>query len=171
MSVKESVRCVAATRHGRGPQCRNNTAIYGEFCATHTRHLLEMALKPSGIPGAGRGLFTLKAIKKGASIVVYTGDRMTQDRYDKHPSGYGVAIPGGMVIDGRSTQSSLGRYANDCRAANRRAGHCSRNNAELVYDEKPFKLRIRAMVNIPANREIFVAYGARYWKTHHHTRR
>jgi SET domain-containing protein len=129
-----------------------------------------MVIKPSEV-GAGRGLFTLKAIKKGATIVTYTGERMTQDEYDKHPSGYGVAIPGGMVIDGRSTQSSLGRYANECRAANRRAGQCSCNNAELVYDEKPFKLRIQAMKNIPANSEIFVAYGARYWKTHHHARR
>ena len=169
MSVKESVRCAAATRQGRGAQCRNITVIYSEFCAGHTKHLLDLALKPSGIPGAGRGLFTLKAIKKGATIVVYRGERVTQDEYDKHPSGYGVAIPGGMVIDGRSTQSSLGRYANDCRAGNRRAGQCSGNNAELVYDEKPFKLRIQAVKNIPANREVLVSYGARYWKTHHHT--
>ena len=169
MSVKESVRCAAATRQGRGAQCRNITVIYSEFCAGHTKHLLDLALKPSGIPGAGLGLYTLKAIPKGGTIVVYTGVRMTQDEYDKHPSGYGVAIPGGMVIDGRSTQSSLGRYANDCRAGNRRAGQCSGNNAELVYDEKPFKLRIQAVKNIPANREVLVSYGARYWKTHHHT--
>ena len=81
-----------------------------------------MALKPSGIAGAGRGLFTLKAIPKGAVIVGYTGDKITQAENDTNPSGYGVGIPGGMVIDGRSTQSSLGRYANDCRAADRRAG-------------------------------------------------
>ena len=154
MSIKQCIRCSAATRQGRGPRCRNTTCIYSEFCSAHTKSLLDMALKPSGIPGAGRGLFTLKAIPKGATIAAYKGDRITQAENDATPSGYGVGIPGGMVIDGRSTQSSLGRYANDCRAADRRAGRCPGNNAALVYDESPHNLRIRATKHIAVVVEI-----------------
>jgi hypothetical protein len=47
-----------------------------------------------------------------------------------NPSGYAVAR--GRVIDAASTQSDLGRYVNDCRAANRRAGECNGSNARLA---------------------------------------
>jgi SET domain-containing protein len=162
MSIRECVNCAASTRNGT--RCKNTTCIYTEFCAVHTKALFDLAIKPSAIPAAGKGLFTLKSIKKNANIAKYTGDIKTLAAYKAKPSGYAVAISHGRVMDAASTQNSLGRYANDCRAVNR--GHCRGPNARFSVSNRGGNtmIWIKATKHIPANSEIFVSYGKGYWK-------
>ena len=166
MSIKECVRCSAATKQGRGPRCKKTTCIYSEFCPSHTKVLFDLALKPSGIPGAGKGLFTTVEIPKNRNISRYTGKIKTTAAYNANPSGYAVSISKGRVIDAASTQSALGRYANDCRRANRSAGQCAGPNARLVVSYKGGEpiIWLRATKKINANSEVFISYGAEYWR-------
>jgi hypothetical protein len=70
------------------------------------------------------------------------------------------------VIDAASTQRDLGRYANDCRAADERAGHCKGSNARYSVSNRnnATRIHLKATKNIPPGSEIFVSYGASYWK-------
>jgi hypothetical protein len=100
MSMRECVQCEAATR--RGQRCKNRTCKYLEFCATHTKAIFDMALKPSQIPGAGTGLFTMVAIPRNQNIAKYTGEIKSQAAYDAKSSGYGIALSRGRVLDAAS---------------------------------------------------------------------
>ena len=71
MSVRECVTCAAETKSGN--RCKNITCIYTEFCSVHTKLLFDLSVSPSNISNGGKGLFTLKAIKKGGNIAKYTG--------------------------------------------------------------------------------------------------
>jgi hypothetical protein len=66
------------------------------------------------------------------SGIVYGNNnyRMSSDEYDATPMPhtYGFAPRPDVVFDGRSTQSGMGRWANDCLRPNRQAGHCVENN-------------------------------------------
>ena len=168
MSIRVCERCAAATRQGKGQQCKNSTCITSEFCTAHTKSLFDLSLKPSSIPRAGTGLFTMKAIPKNQKIARYTGKVITQAKYDEKPSGYGVAIdaPPDHVMDAASTQSGLARYANDCRSANKRAGQCKGNNSKFdMTTTRAGKTTIwlRATKNIKAGSEILISYGRKYW--------
>jgi hypothetical protein len=163
MSIRECVQCAAATK--AGARCKNRTCIYSEFCATHTKALFDLAIKPSGIASASKGLFTTKYIKKGAKIAKYTGDIKTQAAYNANDSGYGIAISNGRILDAASTQSDLGRYANDCRRANRNARECKGNNSRFSVSNKKGESTVWVVAtrNILANTEVFIPYGRGYW--------
>lgn len=165
MSIRNCVRCSAGTKQGRGPRCKNITCIYSEFCAQHTKALFKLAIKKSNINNADKGLFTMKAIKKGQKIAKYTGVIKTQAQYDASDSGYGIAVAKNKIMDGASTQSALGRYANNCRASNKKAGECGGNNAKFSINNRtsPPTIWLKATRNIPAGGEIFVPYGRSYW--------
>jgi hypothetical protein len=141
--------------------------MYSEFCHTHTKAIFDLALKPSTIPNASRGLFTTKQIRAGKKIARYSGVIKTQAAYNANPSGYAVAISRGRVMDAASTQSKLGRYANDCRPANKRANQCKGNNAKFSVKNEGgvTTIWLKATKNIPANTEVFIPYGAGYWNT------
>lgn len=165
MSTRECVRCSAQTR--KNTQCKRTTCIYSDFCSTHTKQLLGLYLRKSSIPESGKGLFTAKEIPPRTRIAKYTGTIKTRAAYNANPSGYGVGLPRGKVMNAASTQSGIARYANDCRPANRRLKQCKGNNSK-------FNVSVRDGINsvwltstkrIPANTEIFVSYGGRgYWK-------
>lgn len=125
--------------------------------------LVRRYLATSHIPNSGKGLFTAVPIKKGTIVAKYSGNVVDKDEYEKNDTGYGVELSDGKILDASSTQHELGRYANDCRAMNRRAKHCKGNNA-ILYENRRKKVSVEATKNIPANSEIFVSYGATYWK-------
>jgi hypothetical protein len=165
MSVLQCVQCSATTR--KGIRCKNTTCIYSEFCGLHTQSLLNLALRQSWIPTANRGLYTTVDIPKHQNIARYTGELKTFAEYDAAPSGYGYGISAGRVMDAASTQTGLGRYVNDCRAADRRQGHCARSNARFVVSHRNgiATIWVRAIVDIPAESEIYASYGgSRYWR-------
>ena len=108
----------------------------------------------------------MKRIKKGAKIAKYKGTVKSQAEYDKKPSGYGVSVAGGRVIDAASTQSSIARYANNCRGADKKAKECRGNNAKFSINNRttPPTVWIKATKNIAAGTEILLAYGSGYWR-------
>ncbi len=127
--------------------------------------LLEKKLyvKKSTLPSSGKGLFTKVDIKKGTRIVEYKGKRSIWSKVkdDDGKNGYIFYITRNCVIDAWPTTQYLGRYANDAKGYTRVNGIT--NNSEYVVDGK--RCFIEAIKNIPARSEIFVGYGAEYWKT------
>lgn len=127
--------------------------------------LLEKHLyvKRSTLPGSGKGLFTKVFIPKGTRIVEYKGRRaIWKDvKDDDGKNGYIFYINSKCVIDALPTKKALGRYANDAKGYSRVEG--IKNNSEYVVDKK--RCYIESVKKIEAGSEIFVGYGAEYWKT------
>lgn len=125
--------------------------------------LLEKYLfvKKSGLPGAGKGLFTKIVIKKGARIVEYKGRLQSWKEVkaqDGH-NGYLMYINRNAVINALPAVKTLGRYANDAMGLTRIAG--LRNNSEYVSEGN--RCFIEAIKNIKPGEEILVSYGREYW--------
>lgn len=121
----------------------------------------KLIVKRSGLPGAGKGLFTKIFIPKGTPIVEYKGTITTWKEVD-HTDGensYIYYVKRNFVIDARPHPKSLARYANDARGLKKVKGMS--NNAE--YKEYGLSVFIVAKKNIPAGSEILVEYGKEYW--------
>jgi SET domain-containing protein len=122
----------------------------------------QLYIKKSGIPNAGKGLFTKKAIPKGTRIIEYTGRRTTwKDVKDEDgKNGYIFYINRNNVIDALPTKKAYARYANDARGLVRIKGLL--NNSDYIVDG--LKAYIESKKDIPAGGEILVDYGKDYWK-------
>jgi len=121
----------------------------------------QLAVKRSGLPGAGKGLFTKKIIPKGTKIVEYKGKVSSWKNADHRDGGNGYIyyVKRYHVIDALPRKEALARYANDARGLVRLKG--VRNNAEYV--EEGLRVYIQSTRDIPAKGEIFVGYGKEYW--------
>lgn len=121
----------------------------------------QLVVKRSTIPGAGKGLFTRKAIPKGTRIVEYKGKVTSwKDADHRHgENGYIYYVKRYHVIDALPYKKAMARFANDARGITRIKG--IRNNA--AYVEDGLKVYIESTHNIPANSEILVGYGKEYW--------
>jgi SET domain-containing protein len=161
MSKIDCVTCKATKKDGQ--RCTRKTCKYVEMCWQHTKKEKSLVVKKSSIKGAGDGLYTTKEIKKGDKVASYTGEKKTRQEYDQNISGYGVEITKQMILDARSTQTGLGRYVNDCRAANKRRGECKGNNARFTVDRKSDSVSVKATKRIKAGEEVFLSYGRKYW--------
>jgi SET domain-containing protein len=122
----------------------------------------QLVVKRSTIPNSGKGLFTKKFIPKGTHIVEYKGRISTwADVKDEDgKNGYIFYVNRNHVIDGKPYKKALARYANDARGFVKVKGLL--NNCDYVVDGK--KAYIESKKDIPAGSEIFVDYGADYWK-------
>ena len=122
----------------------------------------QLYIKKSGIPNAGKGLFTKKPIPKGTRIIEYTGRRTTwKDVKDEDgKNGYIFYINRNNVIDALPTKKAYARYANDARGLVRIKGLL--NNSDYIVDG--LKAYIESKKDIPAGGEILVDYGKDYWK-------
>lgn len=123
----------------------------------------QLYVKKSGLPNAGKGLFTKKLITKGTRIIEYKGKRSTwkevKDMDGKN--GYIFYITRNNVIDAFPVMNAIARYANDAKGFSKVKGIV--NNCDYnVEDGRAF---IEAKKDIPARTEIFVDYGDEYWKT------
>ena len=161
MSVRDCQQCNAMTRYGR--RCRRITCLYSSFCFQHTRRLERaLNLKKSHIPGGGTGLYAWNRIPYNTNIAEYTGNEIGIPDPNVHYP-YAVTRRDGTAVDASSTQSTIARYANDCRPANVAANHCQGNNARL-YENNNGRIWLRSTRAIPAGQEIFVSYGDEYWE-------
>lgn len=122
----------------------------------------DLEVKPSTLPGAGKGLFAKTIIAKGARMVEYKGTVTTwEEAKQDATNGYIYFIKPNYVIDGRNHPKSLARYANDAAGLARAKG--KGNNARFEADG--LRVFLVATKNIEAGEEIFVSYGKRYWDT------
>ena len=170
-TVRDCVRCSANT--AAGSRCTRRTCKYPVMCWQHTIKHTGLKLMDSTIPGGGVGLFATKTFTAGETIATYGGNIMTTAAYNQTDSDYGIKINNGLVLDGKSTQSGIARYVNDCRRENRNAGHCTDTNAKLVIPNSAAglaraggvaKLKVKARNTIREGDEIYASYGGiGYW--------
>lgn len=122
----------------------------------------ELEVKPSGIPGAGMGLFTHIFIPRGTRIIEYKGTVTTWDavRHDA-TNAYIYFLKPNYVIDARAHPKWLARYVNDAEGLVRSKERT--NNAKFRADG--LRVFIEATRDIQAGEEIFVSYGRKYWDT------
>lgn len=121
-------------------------------------------VKPSQLPGCGKGLFTKKFIPKGTLIVEYKGKVKTwkeikEDSKKRYIYEYMYAINGNKYIDASRSYKAIARYANDAMGLKRVEG--LKNNS--IYTDDGSKAYIKAVKDIPAGSEILVRYGKEYW--------
>lgn len=120
----------------------------------------QLVIKRSGLPGAGKGLFTKKAIPKGTRITEYKGKITTWGKvnHKKGENGYIYYVKRNHVIDAGNNKA-YARYANDARGLGKMKGLS--NNSQ--YAEDGLRVYIEAVKDIPAGGEILVGYGKEYW--------
>lgn len=126
--------------------------------------LLEKFLfvRKSGIPNAGKGLFTRTEIKRGARIVEYKGRKVLW-RNVKDSDGqntYLMRVNRTHAIDALPALNTFGRYANDAKGLSKIKGLT--NNS--LYLQEGNRVFIEATKNIPAGSEILVGYGKDFWQ-------
>ncbi|MFM7017019.1 MAG: SET domain-containing protein-lysine N-methyltransferase [Bacteroidota bacterium] len=125
-------------------------------------------LKKSLIPGAGKGLFVKKDLKKGEIVCEYEGEivpwSVCEKRAEEGHEGYAFFITKNKCIDAYFTKDAIGRYANDAKGIGRVEG--LRNNAQYEIKTRQGEKRvfIVATRTIKANDEVLVDYGKDYWK-------
>lgn len=124
---------------------------------------MALIVKKSQLPGAGKGLFTTKPIKKGTKIIEYRGEIIEWKEYRKRvkeeKDGYLFFIRRNKCIDAYYTPQYKARYANDANGIVRVKG--LKNNAQ--YEIHNDKCYIVATRDIKAGEEIFVDYTKEYW--------
>lgn len=163
MSVRTCDRCTAPRK--AGGRCTRRTCKVGPMCWQHTRLLAGLAVKKSGLPGAGDGLYAHRAFPARSFVSKYTGERLTPAEVNARYPGDAVApyvlqVGRNRFVDARATNSGPARYANDCRAPDRRARRCQgnntqfRRNGDLATMSRPVR----------AGDELFVSYGREYWR-------
>lgn len=124
---------------------------------------MALIIKKSNLPGAGKGLFTNKAITKDSKIIEYRGEIIGYNEYrrraKKEVDQYLFYLRRDLCIDAMDTPQYKARYANDAKGITRVKG--LRNNSDyIIYGDKCF---IVASRNIKAGEEIFVNYTKSYW--------
>lgn len=121
----------------------------------------QLEVKGSGIPGAGRGLFTSKFIPKGTKIVEYKGTIRTWKEVENDYRNYYIFyVNDNYTIDATTCKKSVAKYINDAKGIQKIKG--LNNNAEFVVND--LKVFVEATRDIPAGSEIFAGYGKEYWQ-------
>jgi len=118
-------------------------------------------VKRSIIPGAGKGLFTKKQIRKGTRISEYKGKITTLNDMDHKNGGnpYIICVNKNHVIDAWHFKKAKARYANDAKGLKRIKGIT--NNANFIHDGS--RVFLQAKKNIAPGSEILADYGKEYW--------
>ncbi|OYU97327.1 MAG: SET domain-containing protein-lysine N-methyltransferase [Bacteroidetes bacterium B1(2017)] len=126
---------------------------------------MDLEIKKSGIPNAGKGLFAKALFKRGDRVIEYTGEEITWAQCKKRNEeldgvgAYYFYVSNRKCIDAQHRPDSLARYANDASGIVRIPG--IRNNARFeVIKGKPYIIASR---NIKPGDEVFVSYGKEYW--------
>lgn len=124
---------------------------------------MALLIKKSRLPGAGKGLFTTKAIRKDSKIIEYRGEIIGYNEYRRRErreeDHYLFYLRKDLSIDALHTPQYKARYANDAAGITRVKG--IKNNADyIIFGDKCF---IVASRDIKAGEEIFVNYTKPYW--------
>jgi SET domain-containing protein len=124
----------------------------------------DLVVKKSTIPGAGKGLFITRDVKKGERIVEYLGEIITEAELDRRAEkdiyGYAFYISKKKCIDAYYVPDAIARFANDAKGITRVPG-LNNNCSYEVWKNRGW---IKAEKNIKAGSELLVSYGAEYWK-------
>ena len=153
-----SQRCTANAKSGA--QCKLRTAK-GQYCWNHLRIVAGLRVKKSAVPGFGMGLHAARDLPRG-TLIRYTGDSIPLD--DDCGGAYFLQLTNRVGIDGARTNAGEGRWINDPKGSAKDA-----NCKFCVYTPRGESRRagVRTLKLIKKGEEIFVRYGAAYWRYHH----
>lgn len=155
-------RCTAITK--TGAQCSKIACIGVPYCHVHLYYQKHLKIKPSAIPGAGKGLFAAKpgggndiVFRTGDLIIEYGGeaiDTATLDhRYGDYTAPYGLKRQSNQYEDA-ACRRGVGSLANH------KPG--SQANAKYSAGRNPARLNLLATKNIRNGQEVCCSYfGAR----------
>ena len=124
---------------------------------------MALIVKKSQLPGAGKGLFTSKTIRKESKIIEYRGEIIGYNEYRRRARNeqdqYLFFLRSNLCIDAMHTPQYKARYANDA-AGITRAKDLRNNSDYIIFGDKCY---IVASRDIKAGEEIFVNYTKSYW--------
>ena len=149
-------QCIAKT--AKGEQCKRMTCRYTPYCSSHKAYRIDT----STIPGAGRGGFAAKPLKRGDTIANYT----TAITLKQSPAEFKASYPDKRNKPTHSARVGQFYYTamgnNDVRKNNtvgliNRASAGARNNARILGSG-----RVVATRRIPENEAFFLAYGGNF---------
>lgn len=157
----ESLQCADHTKAGH--RCKRRTVIGSPYCSSHLTAHHYLKIKPSTIPGAGKGLFAWSPVdsnrnavlfSRGNLICRYQGEKISRaelvDRYgDKSPP-YVVGISANSYEDGARVRG-IGSLANTLPGQNNATISIYRGHASL-----------KATKAIRHGDEILLSYGRQY---------
>ncbi len=131
-----------------------------------------LLISDSTIPACGKGLFTLKRIKKGEKICQFGGrlignkefskilKAIEKGNYNLESANYYISLSSGLILDSYESDC-YARYANDAEGFTKIDGF--KNNAIIIEGEDQVSAYLQAKNDIPKGSEIFTAYGKSYW--------
>ena len=148
-------QCIGTTK--AGDRCKRTTCRYAPYCASHKAYRIDQ----STIPGAGRGGFAARPLKRGDTIANFTTATLKQS-----PAEFKASYPDKKNKPTHSARVGQFYYTamgnNDVRQNNavgliNRASAGARNNARILGSGRVVSTRL-----IPRDQEIFLAYGGSY---------
>lgn len=152
-TIKVTATCTYQTEKG---ECGKKTTQTHPYCNHHTKITTGFYVAKSGIEGAGYGLYTDRDLKKGTTLMEYTGEHIStkvfQDRYGDDGFGsYAMTLNKSTVIDARETSAGIARYI--CDFFN------SGKTANVKFESTGRRVEITAIKDIKAGEELLVNYG------------
>lgn len=161
-TIRDCDQCNGTTKVGN--RCSRRTCKIGTYCFQHLKSVRGLAVKKSSILNSGNGLFATRDIivRRGSTkvIIPYTGEVMTRqqvtNRYGMGLGQYVFCRSKTSCVDGRSSQASVGRYANACDCP----GQGLSNKCNSKFSKAG---NLVATKTIRTGTEILVKYGQEYW--------
>lgn len=167
----QSLQCTDHTK--TGARCKRRTVIGSPFCSTHLGFNHHLTIRPSTIPGAGRGLFAVNLLKKAqpnevifkkhARIVVYHGERISEEelieRHGDKTAPYAIGVSNADVEEGEREFEDGACVRCVGSIANTRARF---DQCNARFSRYQGEARLMATKNIRNGQEIFVWYGHDY---------
>ena len=154
-------------------ECRESVTIGLPFCTAHTEKYLNLKIKPSGIPGAGLGVFAhceampegYPVFRRGYYIHPYYGENVGDDelyhRYGEHTAPYAL---GGEMRWGYPTNVDAALVRGIMAMVNHRPQGKDQNIQYVCGRRKDGGINCQAIKNIYHGQELFSSYGAQYFR-------
>lgn len=157
----ESFQCIDHTK--TGARCKRRCVIGSPVCSTHLAYRHHLKIKPSLIPGAGKGLFAYDPLcrdpnevlfKRGETICKYYGEVLNLDqlieRYGNKTAPYAIGVSSSRFEDAARVRG-IGSLANTLP---------NHNNATISVHHG--RASIKATKPIRNGDEIYLSYGRSY---------
>lgn len=151
--IMPTQRCTAEVKGGG--HCRARTAK-GQYCWQHMMREEGLRVKVSTIPNAQLGLFASRHFAIGDLVAEYTGDRIVRD--SQAYGQYFLELTASEAVDAARTNCGAGRWVNDP------TGSTHASNTKFCINRRNRTGCLRAIKAIRPGDEIFVPYGAEYWR-------
>ena len=116
----------------------------------------DVVVKTSRLPGAGLGLFAVRAFAVGDLVCEYTGTVLDSAARSLEDKSYLMRLGEGVFVDARTHYEVHARYINDCR---------DKRVHNVSFDKRPSEQRALVVASRPiaAGQELYASYGPLYW--------